>query len=62
MSLILWSLMILAPNEAAGRTVGPFATKQICEAAAVVYNARNGGSVSPQSVCVSLVTATKAKD
>lgn len=49
---IVWFLLILAPNEGAGRQVGPFANEAQCRAAERAYNQKQDRYLGPQSICV----------
>jgi hypothetical protein len=48
---VVWILLILLPNEAAGRQVGPFATQAQCLQAERFYNERRARYNGPQSKC-----------
>jgi hypothetical protein len=49
----------MTPNDAAGRTVGPFDTQARCEAAAAAYNKFNSFRSGPQSVCFVMAERNK---
>jgi hypothetical protein len=59
MNTLLWVLLIMTPNDAAGRTVGPFDTQARCEAAAAAYNKFNSFRSGPQSVCFVMAERNK---
>ena len=52
--IYMWILLIFVPNEAAGRQIGPFQTKELCIVAEQIYNNAQRRFSAPQSKCIQL--------
>lgn len=51
----LWLLIFISPYESAGRTAGPFASRELCDKAVVAYSDARGRS-GPAAICVQQTT------